>query len=97
MAWCEIIYEDISLLFEYNVLTCHFFIMNNFTLEFCTIHVTIHFSQKRYASAANGSPDLHTYWRFNSSLNTLSMIFLILFALNTTMASIVMTVKYRLM
>ena len=28
----------------------------------------------------NGFPDLHTYWRVYSSLNTLSMIFLILFA-----------------
>ena len=64
---------------------------------FCTIHVTIHFSQKRQASAANGSPDLYTYWRFYSSLNTYSMIFLILFTQNTTMVSIAMTVKHRLM
>ena len=40
---------------------------------------------------------LHTYWPFYSSLNTLSTILLILFAPNTTMASIVMTVKYKLM
>ena len=66
-------------------------------MYFFTIHITIHFSQKRHAFAANGSPDLHTYWRFYSSLNTLSMVVLILFAPNTTMVSIVMTVKYRLM
>ena len=90
IPWCEITYEEISLLLEHNVLTCHFNSMNNFTLVFCTIHVTIHYSQ-RYASAANGSPDLHTYWRFYSSMNTLSMVFLILFAPNTTMALIVMT------
>ena len=45
----------------------------------------------------HGSPDLHTCWHFYTNLNTLSMIFHILFALNTTMASIVITVKYRLM
>ena len=54
-------------------------------------------SRKRQAPVSNGSPDLHTNWRFYSSLNTLSMIFLILFAPNTTMVSIAMTVKYRLM
>ena len=97
MALCEIIHEAISLQLEHNALTCHFNIINDFTLEFITIHVTIHFSQKRYASAANDSPDLHTYWRFYSSLNTLSTIFLILFSPNTTMASIVKTVKYRFM
>ena len=89
--------KDISLLCEHNAFICHFNIMNNTTLVFCTIHVAIHFSQKRHASVFNGSPDLHAYWRFYSSLNTLSMIFLILFAPNTTMASIIMTVKYRLM
>ena len=68
----------------------------NITLVFCTIHGTIHFSLKRQDSAANGSSDLHTCWQFYSSLNTLRMIFLILIAPNTTMASIVMTVKYRL-
>ena len=96
-AWREIIHEDGSLLWKHNTLTCHFNIMNNITLVFCTIYVTIHFSQKRHAYAANGSPDLHTFWRFDSSLDTLSMIFLILFEPNTTMASIIMTVKYRLM
>ena len=67
------------------------------SLLFCTIYVTIHFYLKRDASAANDFTDLHTYWRFYSNLNTLSMVFLILFAPSTTMASIVMTVKYRLM
>ena len=51
---------------------------------FCITHVTIHFSQKRLAPDVNGSPDSHTLWRFYISLNTLSMIFLILFARNTT-------------
>ena len=78
-------YKDIYLLWEHNAFTCHFNIMNDIILVFCTIHVTIHFSQKRQASMFNVSPDLHTYWRFYSSLNTLS-IFLILFAPNTTMA-----------
>ena len=55
------------------------------------------FSLKRDASAANGYTDLHTYWRFYSSLNTLTIIFLILFAPKMTMASIVKTAKYRLM
>ena len=54
-------------------------------------------SLKRDASAANGFTDLHDYWRFYSSLNTLSMVFLILFAPNMTMGSIVITVKCRLM
>ena len=88
--------KDICLLWEHNACTFHFNIMNTVNLFF-TIHVTIHFSQKRRASAVNGSPDLHTYWRFYRSLNILSKLFLILFALNTTMASIVMTVKCRLM
>ena len=81
----------------YNALTCHFNIMNNITLVFYTIHVTIHLSQMRHASVANGSSDLHTYWRFYFSLNTLSMIFLILFGPDTTITLVVMTVKYRLM
>ena len=51
---------------------------------------------KRQDSAANGSPDLHICWQFYSSLNTLRVIFLILFAPNMTIASIVMTVKYIL-
>ena len=46
-------------------------------------------------SSAYNYPILHTYWRFYSHLNTLSMMFLILFAPNTTMASIAMTAKYR--
>ena len=70
-------------------------IMGNITLVLCTIHVTIHFSLKRQASAANGPTDFHIYRRFYSSLNTLSMILLFLF---TTMVSIVITViKTRLM
>ena len=81
---------------EHNAFTCHFNIVNNILQVFCIIHVTIHFSQKRQAFAANGSSDFYTNWRFNSSLNRLSMIFLILFAPNTTMASIIMIVKYRL-
>ena len=89
-------YKDISLLWEHNAFTYYFNIMDNITLVFCTIHVTIHFYLKRYASAANGLTDLHTYLRFYSSLNTLCMLFLILFAPQTTMASIVITVKYRL-
>ena len=89
--------KDISLLWEHNEFTCHFNIMSDITLVFCTIHVTFHFSQKGQASVLNGSPDLHTYWRFYSCLNTLSMIFLIQFVQNTKMASIVITVKYRLM
>ena len=75
----------------------HFNIMNNITLVFCTIHVTIHISLKRQASDAYGSPDLHTCWQFYSNLYTLSMIFHILFAPKMNMASIGMTVKYRLM
>ena len=93
MAWCEIMHEGIPLLWEHNAVTCHFNIMNTIILVFCTILVTIHFSQKRHSSAANGFPDLHTSWRFYSSLNTLSMMFLILIAANTTIASIVMTVN----
>ena len=89
--------KDISLLWEHNAFTCYFNMMIDITLVFCTIHVTIHFSQKRQASVFNGSPDLHTYWRSYSSLNTLSMILLTLLAPNTIMASIVITMKYRLM
>ena len=91
--------KNISLLWEHNAFICHFNIINDITLVFCTIHVTILFSQKRHASVFNGFLDLHTYWRFYSSLNTLSTIYLIQFAPNTTMASIqiVITVKYRLM
>ena len=47
-----------------------------------------------YASAANGSSDSYTYWRSYIILNTLSMVFLILFAPNTTMSLVVMPVKY---
>ena len=60
MTWCKIMHEEISLLWEHNALTCHFNIINTITLVFCTILVTIHFSQKRHSSAANGSPDLQT-------------------------------------
>ena len=42
--------KDVSLLLEHNALTCHFNIMNNITLVFCLIHVTIYFSQTRHAS-----------------------------------------------
>ena len=86
----------ISLGQEHNAFTCHFNIMNNITLVFCTMHVTIHLSLTRQASAVNGSPDLYTYWRLNCSLHTLSMLFLILFPPNTSKASNIMTVKYRL-
>ena len=57
-------YKDIFLLSEHNVFTLYFNIMDNITLVFCTIHVTIHFSVKRDASVANGFADLHTFWRF---------------------------------
>ena len=50
MAYQEIMNKDISLLWELNAFTCHFNIMNDITLVFCTIHVTIHFSQKGPAS-----------------------------------------------
>ena len=108
MAWREILHEDISLLWEHNALTCHFNIMNNIILVFCTIHVTILFPQTRHDSASNVEFDcieagslqplltMHTLWRPNISLNTLSMIFHILFEQNTTMTLVVMTVKYRL-
>ena len=72
MEWREILYKIISLLWEHNEFTYYFNSMDDITLVFCTTHATIHFSQKRQASAANGSPDLHTYWRFYSSLNTLA-------------------------
>ena len=81
----------ISLLWEHNAFTFHFNIINNITMEVFNIHVTLPFSQKRWASASKVSPDLHTYWGFYSSLNTLSKIFLALFAPNTIMESIVMT------
>ena len=68
-------YKDISLLWEHNAFTEYFNIMDNNTLVLCNTHVTIHFSLKRDASAANGFTDLHTYWRFYSSLNTKSMVF----------------------
>ena len=42
--------KDVSLLWVHNALTCHFNTMNNITLVFCIIHVTIYFSQKRHAS-----------------------------------------------
>ena len=47
MAWREIVHKDISLLWEHNALACHFNIMNNITLVFCTILVTIHLSLRR--------------------------------------------------
>ena len=89
-------YKDISPLWKDNAFTYYFNIMDNITLVFCTIHVTINFSLKRDASAANGFTDLHTYCRFYSNLNTLSMLFLLLFAPNTAMKLSVMTVKYKL-
>ena len=52
--------KDISLLWEHNAFTCHFNIMNAISLVFCTIHVTIHFSQKGQASVFNVSLDFHT-------------------------------------
>ena len=72
--------------------------MNKFTVLFCTIHGTIHIFLKRQASVANGAPNLHTCWQFYSGLKKkLSITFHILFAPLTSMASIVMTVKYILM
>ena len=50
MAWCEIIHEYFSLLLEHNSLTWHVNVINTFTLAFCTIHVTIHFSQTWHSS-----------------------------------------------
>ena len=44
MAWRENMHTDISLLLEHNAFTCYFNIMDNITLVFCTIHVTLHFS-----------------------------------------------------
>ena len=90
-------HKNISLLYEHNAFTCHFNIMNNITVVFCTIHGTIHISLKRQASVANGSPNLHSCWQFYSGLKKLSIIFYIQFAPLTTMTSVVMTVKYRLM
>ena len=55
-------HTDIFLLWEHCTFTCFVNITNNITLVFCTIDVTIKFSQNRQASAANSSPDLHTYW-----------------------------------
>ena len=95
MAWREIMHNNIFLPKEHNTLTCHFNIMNNITLKFCTLRVTIHTSLERQVTVANGSPDLLICWQLNSSMNTLSMIFHILFAPNTTLASSIMTVKYR--
>ena len=90
-------HKNISLLYEHNAFTCHFNIMNNITDVYCTIYGTIHISLKRQAYVANGFLNLHTCWQFYSGLKKLSMIFHILVAPLTTMASIVMTVKYRLM
>ena len=42
--------KDVSLLLEHNALTYYFNIMNNITLVFCIIYVTIYFSQTRHAS-----------------------------------------------
>ena len=72
MTWREIMEKYVPSLGTHCI---HFNIINNITLVFCSIHVTIHFSPKRQASAVNGSQDLHTYWRFYNSLNTLSKIF----------------------
>ena len=93
MAWREIMHIDITILLEHNAFTCYFNIVNNILLVFCTIHATIHFSQKRQTFAPNDSSDFHTYRRLNSSPNTLSMIFLILFAQDSTMSSIVMIIN----
>ena len=76
--------KNISLLYEHNAFTCHFNIMNNITVVFCTIHGTIRISLKRQVSVANGSPNLHTSWQFYSGLKKLSMIFHILSAPLTT-------------
>ena len=85
-------HADIFLLWEHKAFTCHSDTMNNIPLVFCTVHVTIYFSQKRQAPAANSFPDLHTYWP-----DIFSMIIYTMFAPNTTMAPIVMAVRYRLM
>ena len=45
MAWREIMHTDIALLLEHSAITCHLDTMNNITLVFCIIHVTIHCSQ----------------------------------------------------
>ena len=63
------------------------------SLWYFALSMSIHFSLKRHASAADGSTVLHTYRRFYSSLNTISMIFLILFASNATKVSMAMTVN----
>ena len=55
-------HTDIFLLWEHKAFTCHFYTIDSIPLGFCTVHVTIHFSRKRQASAANSSQDLHTYW-----------------------------------
>ena len=67
IAWRDSMYKGISLLWEHNAFVLYFNIMDNITLVFCTIHVTILFYLKRDASAANGLTDLHTFWRFYSS------------------------------
>ena len=98
----------VSLLWEHNALTCHFNIINNIALVFCIIHVTIYFSQTRHASLS--LPNFLTMLLLLMApqtctltgdltirLNTLSMVFLILFAPNTTLSLVVMPVKYRLM
>ena len=103
MAWPEIMDKDVSLLWEHNALTCHFNIMNNITMvsplpfTFLRRVMLLYLCPfSYYASAANGSSDLYTYWRSYISVNTLSMVFLILFAPTTTMSMVVMPVKYRL-
>ena len=73
MAWREIMHTNIALLLEHSAITCHFNIMNNITLAFYIIHVTIHFSHSYLLLL------IVPYWRFNSGLNILSMMFLSLF------------------
>ena len=38
MSWRESMHKDMTLLCEHNSFTCHFNILNNITLVFCTIH-----------------------------------------------------------
>ena len=65
-------------------------------MVFCTILVTIHFSLKRDASAANGFTDLHLLAILQLPEYTLHDISHSVCAKHDK-ASIVMTVKYRLL
>ena len=98
--------KDVSHLWEHNALTGHFNIMNNITWYFALSMLPFTFLRRDillylclfsyYAFAANGSSNSYTLWRSYIILNTFSMVSLILFAPNTTMSLVVMSVKYRL-